>query len=99
MCSVKLRDLQLALKRVYFEQIRDGLKLEEYRLCTPYWTKRLEGCSYDRVILTLGYPAKDDSERRLVRPWRGFIRKQIVHPFFGDLPVEFLQSTSRMKTN
>lgn len=43
---------------------------------------------YDRVVLTLGYPAKDDSERRLARPWRGFIKRQITHPLFGGAPVD-----------
>ena len=83
----KLRDLILPVKRIYFEQIRDDLKPEEFRLCTPYWQKRLEGREYDRVIVTLGYPAKDDAERRLVRPWQGFIKKQITHPHFGSAPV------------
>ena len=35
--------LVLPLKAEYFHQIKDGTKLEEYRLCTPYWRKRLEG--------------------------------------------------------
>jgi hypothetical protein len=76
--------LILPLKRIYFEQIRDGVKLEEFRLCTPYWQKRLEGRSYDKVILTLGYPAKDDSERRLARSWGGCTTRWIKHPHFGD---------------
>jgi hypothetical protein len=83
-----MADLVLPLKRQYFEQIKRGEKLEEYRLCSTYWQKRLEGREYDRVILTLGYPAKDDSERFLVRPWRGFIRRLITHPHFGSEPVE-----------
>lgn len=37
-------------------------------------------------MLTLGYPAKDDSESRLARPWRGFIKRQITHPHFGADP-------------
>lgn len=83
-----IRDLVIPLKREYFEQIRRGEKLEEFRLCTPYWIKRLEGRSYDRVVLTLGYPKKDDSERRLTLPWAGFTRKRITHPHFGVEPVE-----------
>lgn len=81
-------DLILPLKQEYFEQIKCGEKAEEFRLCTPYWEKRLEGREYGRVVLTLGYPAKDDSERRLVRPWRGFAKRQITHPHFGADPVE-----------
>jgi hypothetical protein len=81
-------DLILPLKREYFEAIRDGSKLEEFRLANAYWSKRLLGRSYSRIVLTLGYPAWDDADRRLVRPWRGFLRKTITHPHFGSSPVE-----------
>lgn len=86
--GVVMADLVLPLKREYFEAIAAGTKPEEFRLRTPYWQKRLEGRSYDRVVLTLGYPAINDSERRLVRPWRGFVMKRITHPHFGKDPVE-----------
>lgn len=80
-------DLVLPLKRAYFEQIRDGVKSEEFRLCTPYWRKRLEGRSFKRVVLTLGYPAASDSGRRLVRAWRGYREATITHEHFGGAPV------------
>lgn len=82
------RRLTLPLKRIYFEAIRDGSKTEEYRLVTPYWTGRLVGREYDTVELTLGYPAKCAVDRRLVLPWRGFVRKTITHPHFGPDAVE-----------
>lgn len=82
------RDLVLPLKGVYFHQIAAGTKVEEFRRCTPYWARRLEGRTYDRVILTLGYPAANDTGRRLIRPWHGFVRKRIVHEFFGPEAVE-----------
>lgn len=80
--------LYLPLKGEYFEQIRDGLKPWEYRLQTPYWAKRLVDREYDGIVFTMGYPAKDDMTRRLERPWRGFELQTIVHPHFGNLPVE-----------
>lgn len=83
-----MKTLTLPLKREYFEAIRDGTKLEEYRLCTPFWRKRLEGREFDSVVLTLGYPARDDHGRRLVRAWRGFTTKTITHPHFGPSPVQ-----------
>ena len=82
------KTLTLPLKREYFEAIRDGRKLEEFRLCTPYWHKRLTFCRHDQIALTLGYPARDDHARRIVRPWRGFTIKTITHPHFGPDPVE-----------
>ncbi|MFG6535675.1 ASCH domain-containing protein [Sulfitobacter sp. 1A16787] len=79
--------LHLPLKGVYFDQIKSGAKLEEYRLCTPYWAKRLEGRSYDQIALTRGYPAKGDTSRRMSRPWRGVRKTTITHPHFGPDPV------------
>lgn len=84
-----MRTLTLPLKAIYFHQIKAGEKTEEYRLCTPYWAKRLKSPFgiYDQIVLTLGYPKADDTERRLVRPWRGFTIKTIQHPHFGPHPV------------
>ena len=80
--------LHLPLKAEYFNAIRDGTKPEEYRLCTPYWRKRIEGRMYDQIHLTLGYPAVDDFVRHLLLPWRGYTVKTITHPHFGPEPVE-----------
>lgn len=83
-----MRVLTLPLKGEYFAAIKAGTKAEEYRLVTPYWRHRLEGREYDQVVLTLGYPARDDADRRLVLPWQGFRVTTITHPHFGDDPVE-----------
>ena len=88
--------LNLALKAEYFDAIRDGSKLEEYRLANAFWKKRLiiggeRGVlhrSFDGIVLTKGYPKRDDTSRRLELPWRGFTRKTITHPHFGPNPVE-----------
>lgn len=79
--------LTLAVKGVYFNQIKSGDKTEEYRLCTPYWAYRLVYREYDQIVLTLGYPKRDDTNRRLVLPWRGYTIKTITHPHFGPDPV------------
>ncbi|MFC0403162.1 ASCH domain-containing protein [Paraburkholderia rhizosphaerae] len=83
-----MRTLTLRLKGIWFQQIRDGLKPEEYRLATPYWRKRLEGREYDQIVLTWGYPKGTDHARRLVRPWLGCRLTVITHPEFGCLPVD-----------
>ena len=36
-------NLQLSLKRQWFEMTKDGIKTEDYREITPYWCKRLVG--------------------------------------------------------
>ncbi len=83
-----LSTLTLNVKREYFEAIRDGTKLDEYRLATPYWGKRLEGRQYDSVCICLGYPKKGDESRRLRFPYRGYKKKTITHKHFGAEPVE-----------
>jgi hypothetical protein len=83
------RILRLPMQREYFEQVRDGVKLEEYRLrSSAHWRQRLEGREYDEIELTLGYPGRGDAHRILRRPWRGYTVKTITHPLFGDAPVE-----------
>lgn len=83
-----MADLVLPLKAVYFEEIRQGTKVEEFRERTPYWRRRLEGRTFDRVVLTNGYPKAGDDSRRLVREWRGFRETTITHPHFGPEPVD-----------
>lgn len=83
-----MRTITIPLNGVYFDQIKAGTKTEEYRLVTPFWRGRLAGRTYDRIILTHGYPKANDAERRLELPWRGVYRKTIVHPHFGPDPVE-----------
>jgi hypothetical protein len=83
-----MADLHLPLKGVYFDQIEADTKPFEFRLCTPFWRKRLEGRTYDNVVLTRGYPPAADTKRRLVLPWRGYEVQTIRHEHFGPEPVE-----------
>lgn len=80
-------DLTLPLRGEYFDAIKSGDKTEEYRLCTEFWGKRIEGKRIDRVVLTRGYPKRTDESRRMVLPWRGYEIKEITHPHFGPDPV------------
>lgn len=81
------RTLTIPMKGIYFDQIKAGTKPEEFRLANPYWRKRLQDRTYDRIVLTLGYPKRGDAERRLERAWRGFRIKVIEHEQFGPEPV------------
>jgi hypothetical protein len=81
------RILTLHLKTQYFQDIKSGSKLEEFRLCTSYWEKRLSK-SYDEIHLKLGYPKRDDAERTIIKAWRGCKRQFITHEHFGSEPVE-----------
>jgi len=81
--------LTLPLNAVYFDQIKAGEKLEEYRLDTPFWRKRIAGRVYDHIVLTRGYPKGGGvgGITRLTRPWKGYSYKTITHPHFGPDPV------------
>lgn len=72
------------MKGIYFDQIKAGTKPEEYRLCSPYWRKRIEGKTFDRLVLTRGYAPLCG---QLDLPWRGYKIKTITHPHFGPDPV------------
>lgn len=83
-----MRTLYLSLKAEYFEAIKAGTKLEEYRLVTPYWSKRLVGRTYDVIVLTKGYPKREDKARRIVCAWNGYAVVMITHKHFGPDPVQ-----------
>lgn len=83
-----MKTLQLAVKSQYFDQMKAGLKKEENRLTTPYWEKRLKGRHYDRLVITKGYPRRDDRSRRIDVPYNGYEIKTITHSHFGPDPVD-----------
>ena len=82
--EIKMPDLHLNLKGEYFNQIKSGEKLCEYREITPYWTKRLQGRFYDNIYIKRGYPKKDDKDNIIIRPWKGYLKRRIQHEHFGD---------------
>ncbi|EMW0901064.1 ASCH domain-containing protein [Salmonella enterica] len=83
-----MKNLQLAVKSEYFDAIKSGGKTEEYRLVNDYWRERLVGRDFDRLIITKGYPKRDDESRRIECKYRGYEIKEITHPHFGSEPVE-----------
>ncbi|MGQ3940973.1 ASCH domain-containing protein [Enterobacter hormaechei subsp. xiangfangensis] len=87
-----MSDLQLAVKGVYFDAMQTGEKVEEYRLVSPYWINRLmsgfKQRNYDHLIITRGYPKRDDLSKRIVVPYNGYEIKVITHEHFGPDPVK-----------
>jgi hypothetical protein len=81
-------DLILPLKRKWFEQIKAGIKPFEFRLNNEYWQKRLIGKTYDKVIFTLGYPKRDDGERRIVKPWAGYEMQTVISEEWDNEPKD-----------
>lgn len=60
-----MADLVLPLKAIYFNEIKAGTKPDEFRLCTPFWRRRLEGRTFDRIVLNGagGVDSKQPGER------------------------------------
>ena len=91
-----MANLQLAVKGEYFDAMIRGEKTEENRLFNDYWKQRLInlkdsgqiGRKYERLIITKGYPKKDDKSRRIDIPYDGWTVKTITHPHFGPDQVE-----------
>lgn len=50
-----MKILQLNLYKEYFEAILNGTKRTEYRECTSYWKKRIEGRDYTHIRFRNGY--------------------------------------------
>lgn len=84
---MKKKILHLSLKKVYFDAIKDGVKHFEYRLCSKYWQKRLEGRDYDEIHLKCGYPKKGDMSRTIIKKYKGYERQDIRHEHFGSSMV------------
>lgn len=83
-----MSNLQLAVNGEYFDAMKRGDKTEEYRLVTPFWSTRIIDRDYDRLIITKGYPRKDDEDRRIDIPYAGYEIKTITHPHLGTDPVQ-----------
>lgn len=83
----RMKILKIAVKKEYFQQIKTGLKKEEYRLIKPYWTKRLAK-QYDQVWITLGYPKNSEKEKIIKFKYNGFDIKKIKHKEFGICTVQ-----------
>ena len=79
--------LHLHVKTEYFAKIRDGSKVEEYRLHNAYWVKRLvelpSGAKRVFAGIVIYNAYKPGPENRMEFPWRGWSLKGITHPHFG----------------
>lgn len=79
-----MKTLHLNLKGEYFDEIKSGEKKYEYREYNDYWHNRLVNKEFDKIILMKGYPKKDDTERRIERPWKGYKIEEITHKHFNN---------------
>lgn len=94
-----MANLQLAVNGEYFDAMKSGEKKEEYRLVNPYWEARLIDRDYDRLIITRGYPKRDDLSKRIDIPYSGFEIKTITHKHFGCDPVRVFAIRVNLEVN
>lgn len=80
--------LQLAVNGEYFDEMAAGTKVFEFRERNDYWRKRLENREYDRLVITKGYPSRDDLSRRIEVPYLGYELQTITHKHFGNVPLD-----------
>ena len=71
----KIERITFAVTRYWFDMFQSGAKTEEYRAMTPYWTRRLTQPTsggnlkfrrFDEIVITCGYPRRNDKTRRIV---------------------------------
>lgn len=84
-----MRTLHLHVKKKWYNQIFNFEKTEDYRLITPYWSKRLVGREYDRIMVYCGYPEKKYiTDKILYFKWNSYKVKTIRHEEFGNKTVK-----------
>jgi len=62
------RILHLTIKKKWFDQIKTGEKVREFRKIKPYWTARIKGKQFDEIHFRNGY--RPDSPLMRVE-WHG----------------------------
>lgn len=82
--------LTLRLKGEYWEQIRAGTKLHEFRLATPRNEKLILARPVVLIAIWHGYPPATATDKRLLFFWNGVTRQVRQHPHFGTDPVTVL---------
>lgn len=83
-----MKNLQLALKAEYFDEIKAGTKLFEFREYNEYWKKRLVDKHYKKLIITKGYPKKTDDSKIMTFDYIGYEIQTIQHKHFGSNPIK-----------
>lgn len=85
-----MKDIIFNLKKEYFEDVKKGIKKEEYREVKDFWNKRLVGKEYRYVIIKLGYPSKNETDENkvLIFKWEGFEIKKLIHKQFGNKEID-----------
>ena len=83
--------LHLHVKSVYFHEMKNGTKVNEYRAHKPFWIKQLideegEPKEFSGIIIYNAYLPGEVN--RLHFPWNGWTIETITHPHFGEEPVK-----------
>jgi hypothetical protein len=93
-----MKTLRLPLKKKWFKLTKSGVKTEDYREITHHWISRLTTNwdkhifpnelifkDFDKTILTLGYPSKEETDKFLTYEHKG-IEIRTGNPAWGAEP-------------
>ena len=81
-----MKTLILPVKKKWFDKIKAGNKLYEYRLYNDNWQNRLIGKTLDKIVITWGYPKTTDTERRIFFLWSVYVIKTITSEEWINIP-------------
>ncbi len=89
--------LFLNLKSIYYNQIKEGSKTEEFREFKPYWSQRLLNRDYNAICIRDAYRAGD--ENTMWFKYNGYKVITKTHEIFGPEPalVYAIDVSDRMK--
>lgn len=92
--------LHLNVDAKYWNQVKSGEKIDEFRLVNDFWKKRLLNKDFDLIHYKLGYPSSSDYDKILIFEFDGIKEITITHEKFGKNPVNvFAISLRRLKNN
>jgi hypothetical protein len=85
-------NLILHIKKKWFDQIRYGIKTEEYRELKPYWISRIirKAAELRGIVIICGYPSENTVDNTMNLPWKGYEIKTILNEEFGDQPTKVI---------
>lgn len=78
-----MNTLFVTIKKEYFDQILSGIKTEEYRIKSTYWTNRLSK-KHDKILFQNGY---SKASSRLIADIIYIKEGELNHKYFGEKNV------------
>ena len=82
------KTLNIPVRIDVFHQIEARETQWEYRPINAYWENKLRDRHYDQIRLYVEYPAQEDLNKAITRPWLGYEVHNVTIPRFGETPTQ-----------